>query len=290
VVAAPDRPATQQYVLAILTLAEQTLQGVDVNLDEQVGPIAGEGGVITAYQHAQLMASMALTAQDSAAVVPTVAAVAGAPTAAPTTAPVAGAPTAVPAPAATIVDIGDNTFNQQEISVPVGATVMWMSSGQKPHTVTVDDGSFKSATLKNGDMFTHTFDKPGVYAYYCEFHGSAGGQGMAGVIRVGDAASAQQQAPAQEPAAAPLTVSMKDFAFEAIELKVRVGQSVLWKNDGEKPHSATAVDGSFDTGLYGAGESKTVQFNQAGTFLYFCQLHGSQDGTSGMVGTVIVEP
>ena len=47
-------------VLAILALAQQTIQGVDVNLDEQVGPIPGEGGVLTAYQHSQLMAGMRL--------------------------------------------------------------------------------------------------------------------------------------------------------------------------------------------------------------------------------------
>ncbi|MBC8163745.1 MAG: hypothetical protein H7Z42_21260 [Roseiflexaceae bacterium] len=61
-----------------------------------------------------------------------------------------------------------------------------------------------------------------------------------------------------EPAAAQPTVSIKDSTFELVELRVKGGQSVLWKNDGEKRHSATAGDGSFDTGLFGKGESKTV--------------------------------
>jgi plastocyanin len=112
---------------------------------------------------------------------------------------------------------------------------------------------------------------------------------MSGVIKVGDAAPAQAQPAPAAPVAAQPSVSMKDFAFEPAELRVKIGQSVLWKNDGEKRHSATAVDGSFDTGLFGKGESKTVQFNQAGTFRYFCQLHGAPDGTGGMVATVIVE-
>ena len=85
--------------------------------------------------------------------------------------------------------------------------------------------------------------------------------------KVGDAA---QPAPAPAPAAAQPTVSIKDFAFEPAELRIKAGQSVLWKNDGEKRHSATAVDGSFDTGLFGKGESKSVQFNLPGTFVYFC--------------------
>lgn len=208
--------------------------------------------------------------------------------AAPATAPTA-APPAVSAPF-TMVDIGDNTFNQKEISIPVGGSVMWMSSGQKPHTVTADDGSFTSETLKTGDMYTHVFDKPGIYPYYCKFHGAAGGQGMSGVVKVGDVAQAAPPAPAAAPAAAQPSVSMKDFAFEPAEIHVKVGQSITWKNDGEKRHSASAVDGSFDTGLFGKGESKTVQFNNAGTFRYFCQLHGAPDGSTGMVATVIVDP
>ena len=82
---------------------------------------------------------------------------------------------------------------------------------------------------------------------------------------------------------------MKDFDFDAKEIKVKVGTTVMWKNDGAKKHSATAADGSFDTGLYGSGESKSVTFDKPGTFLYYCQLHGTPDG-NGMAGTVIVEP
>jgi len=47
-------------VLAIVALATQTIQGVDANQDEQIGPVPGEGGVLTAYQHAQLMAAVPL--------------------------------------------------------------------------------------------------------------------------------------------------------------------------------------------------------------------------------------
>ena len=417
VLAAESQDKTQQPVLAVLALAQQTIQGIDINGDEQVGPIPGEGGVLTAYQHAQLMAGITLAPETGtvalapiaapaaeAAAVPTSAAApapaAPAPAAsvgaktvkiaigdnsfepkkltvsvgttivwtnagqrphtvtadngaftsgnmdkgatftftftkagtfpyyceyhggagsqgmaatiivsdgsavkpapAPAAPPAKPAPTAAPAaPAASAnanVEIGDNSFNQKEISVPVGTTVTWMRVGQRPHTVTADDGSFKSDTLKNGDMFTHTFDKPGVYAYYCTFHGAAGGQGMSGVVKVGDAPAVPTAVPAAPtavsaaPAAAALTISMKDFSFDAPEVHVKAGTLVTWKNEGAKRHSATAVDGSFDTGLYGSGESKTVTLDKPGRYTYFCQLHGAQDGKSGMVGTIIVDP
>jgi len=62
--------------------------------------------------------------------------------------------------------------------------VVWSHEGQKPHTVTADDDSFKSDLLKNGATFEHTFGQPGIYLYYCELHGGPAGEGMAGVVQV----------------------------------------------------------------------------------------------------------
>ncbi len=99
-------------------------------------------------------------------------------------------------------------------------------------------------------------------------------------------------APAGGGGSAPsaVIVSMKDFEFDPAAITVPVGATVTWTNDGVQQHSATAVDGSFDTGLYGSGESASVTFDTAGTFAYYCQLHGTPDGTGGMVGTVTVQP
>jgi plastocyanin len=83
---------------------------------------------------------------------------------------------------------------------------------------------------------------------------------------------------------------MLDFEFDAAQVTVPAGTSVTWTNDGQAPHSATAVDGSFDTGLYDGGESESITFDTPGTFAYYCELHGTPDGTGGMVGTLVVEP
>ncbi|MEI2772339.1 MAG: cupredoxin domain-containing protein [Candidatus Competibacter sp.] len=82
------------------------------------------------------------------------------------------------------VDIADNTFSPNKITVPVGATVVWTHKGQKPHTVTADDGAFSSGKLDAGGAFEQTFDKPGTFPYFCEFHGGKGGEGMAATIIV----------------------------------------------------------------------------------------------------------
>jgi plastocyanin/uncharacterized membrane protein YozB (DUF420 family) len=190
--------ATRSDVQRILALAHQTLAGVDLNGDEQIGPVPGEGGVLVAYQHAQLMASIPLLAEAPGAV--------SAPTLAPTVAPTVVAslprtsvptatlslPVPTPSPTAVVrataqtvdVAIRDNSFSPARVKVPVGSTVVWSQTGQRPHTVTADDESFATDVLKNGATFRQTFSSPGSYLYYCELHGGPGGVGMAARIDV----------------------------------------------------------------------------------------------------------
>lgn len=88
--------------------------------------------------------------------------------------------------------------------------------------------------------------------------------------------------------APPVTIEMADFAYQPGDITVPVGTAVTWvNNDGGARHSATAADGSFDTGLFGSGEEATVVFDTPGTYLYYCTLHGSADG-SGMAATITV--
>jgi plastocyanin len=82
------------------------------------------------------------------------------------------------------VKVVDNRFEQREITIPVGTTVVWTMSAQRPHTVTSDEGLFDSGTLQDGDTYSYTFSEAGDYPYYCVFHGGPGGQGMAGVVIV----------------------------------------------------------------------------------------------------------
>ena len=75
-------------------------------------------------------------------------------------------------------------FTPAQLTVKVGTTVVWTSEDNAPHTVTADDGSFDSGNLKKGDSFKFTFTKAGTFPYYCAYHGTAGGGGMAGTITV----------------------------------------------------------------------------------------------------------
>jgi plastocyanin/uncharacterized membrane protein YozB (DUF420 family) len=81
------------------------------------------------------------------------------------------------------VKISNFQFEPKELTVKAGTIVEWTDERGR-HTVEADDGSFKSDTLTAAGQFEHKFDAPGVYPYFCSFHGDKHGKDMAGVITV----------------------------------------------------------------------------------------------------------
>lgn len=113
--------------------------------------------------------------------------------------------TAVSAQQTAGVDVRDNEFVEPDIAVTAGDTVEWTQSGSNPHSVTADDGSFDShpnclpACMGQGDTFSHTFETPGEYRYYCKIHGGPDGQGMSGIVRVQAATQEEPTTTTTEP-------------------------------------------------------------------------------------------
>ncbi len=83
--------------------------------------------------------------------------------------------------------------------------------------------------------------------------------------------------------AADSAVTIAGFAFDPATVTIQVGDSVTWTNQDSAAHTATAGDGSFDTGSIANGASDTVTFDTAGTFAYICSIHPQ------MAGSVVVE-
>ncbi len=69
------------------------------------------------------------------------------------------------------------------------------------------------------------------------------------------------------------TITIKDFSYSSGNLEVPVGARLTWTNRDSAPHSATANDGSWDTGVLSKGKSASLTFASVGTFDYFCTLH-----------------
>ena len=76
-----------------------------------------------------------------------------------------------------------------------------------------------------------------------------------------------------------MKVEIVDFAYSPDPVQVETGGKVIWQNMDSAPHTATADDGSFDTGTLEEGKLKSETFKKAGTYTYFCEIHPTMHGT-----------
>ncbi|HEV7494944.1 cupredoxin domain-containing protein [Baekduia sp.] len=79
---------------------------------------------------------------------------------------------AIPALAATkTVQVKDNKFVANKLTVSKGTTVKWVWKGKAPHNVTVTKGpaKFKSTTQVKGS-FSKKLTKKGTYTILCTIH------------------------------------------------------------------------------------------------------------------------
>ena len=102
--------------------------------------------------------------------------------------------------------------------------------------------------------------------------------------------SSSAATPALQAAAAPaaaVKVTISNFKFDPQQVTVPVGGTVEWVDESGR-HTATADDGSFDSGTLVAGGHFQHKFDKAGTYSYYCVFHGSKGGHD-MAGTVVVK-
>jgi plastocyanin len=75
-----------------------------------------------------------------------------------------------------------------------------------------------------------------------------------------------------------IEVRIARFAFDPARIEILVGDSVTWTNDDLAPHTATAVDGAWDTGALDRGDAGRITFETAGEHPYFCAFHPHMKG------------
>ena len=86
-------------------------------------------------------------------------------------APAADAPAAQPAVATSAVTIDNFSFMPTAIKVKAGTNVTWTNKDEEPHSVVSSEEPMRSPTLAGpNNTFSHTFSKPGTYAYNCGIH------------------------------------------------------------------------------------------------------------------------
>jgi len=91
-----------------------------------------------------------------------------------------------------------------------------------------------------------------------------------------------ETAPSGEAAKAE-KVEIVEFSYEPDPVVVQVGGKVTWQNQDAAPHTATADDGSFDTGTIENGKLGSATFKEPGTFTYHCEIHPTMHGTVEVV-------
>jgi plastocyanin len=73
------------------------------------------------------------------------------------------------------VRISGMRFEPAHITVKPGTTVTWVHESPMPHTINGSADGLGSSTLYNGQTYSHTFAKDGLFNYYCAIHPSMTG-------------------------------------------------------------------------------------------------------------------
>jgi Icc protein len=68
------------------------------------------------------------------------------------------------------VSVDNFSFAPATASVRVGSTITWTNRDDIPHTVVSTERKFKSPVLDTDQQFSHRFDAPGTYEYFCSIH------------------------------------------------------------------------------------------------------------------------
>ncbi len=102
---------------------------------------------------------------------------------------------------------------------------------------------------------------------------------VAGVCETGSDAS--DGSAARAPIAATThQVTIAHFAFDPESLTVAVGDSVVWTNRDDMPHTVTSNDGeTFASAGLDTDDQFSFRFTEAGSYPYFCTIHPVMTGT-----------
>jgi plastocyanin len=198
----------------------------------------------------------------------------------------AAAPALAQAPPTLAADIVDFQYNPKDVTVAVNTAVTFTNHGARPHTVTDRGGTFDTNPIAPGSKGSITFSVPGRYYFFCRINPSKMNGSI--VVTSGAASAPVNRVQATDPAR-----EGDVLRFDPSSLTVSTGSTIVFANVGGKPHTLTADDGSFDSGVVTpgaeggrfAGSNASITLNKAGTFPFHCEVHPqAMKGTLTVVG------
>ncbi len=110
------------------------------------------------------------------------------------------------------------------------------------------------------------------------FTPAAAGTPVAGTPVAAETATATTAETVSSPTTGA-AVMIQDFAFSPASLQIAAGTTVTWTNGDSAAHTATADDGSWDTGSIDGGASASITFDTPGTYTYHCMFHPNMTAT-----------
>jgi plastocyanin len=115
------------------------------------------------------------------------------------------------------------------------------------------------------------------------------GSGGSSTVTSTETQSEEPTAQGEEPTAQgeklerSVKVDISGYAYNPDPVRVEAGGKVIWMNEDSVAHTATADDGSFDTGEIQEGKLKSETFKTPGVYKYHCSIHPQMHGTIEVV-------
>ena len=201
------------------------------------------------------------------------------------------------------VTIGDDFFQPTSVRIATGGTATFRNTGGDEHSAT--SSAFDTGVLGGGASARKTFTTAGTFSFLCIFHSDM--RGTIEVVAPAGGGTTEPEAarptptpaptavpaPTVEPAAqiagaaSAVSVDAADFAFRPATVEVAAGGRVTWTNQGVAPHTVTAKDGSFDSGMLEAGAAFAEVFETPGSYAYLCAFHPEMIATIRVVAPSI---
>jgi plastocyanin len=184
-------------------------------------------------------------------------------------------------------------FSPSTLTIAAGGRVTFLNDDDREHTATATAGAFDTGVLAEGGSAAESFPTAGTFAYLCAIHPEMTGTvTVRATVGTGPPAPASTPPPVATPRPSPTPVpdlhgassqitdaSIADFAFEPSGLEIRAGDTIRWRNDGAAPHTVTAEDGTFDSGLVPTGATFERRFDEVGSYAFVCSFHPAMTGT-----------
>ncbi|WP_259294933.1 cupredoxin family copper-binding protein [Paraburkholderia sp. DHOC27] len=80
-------------------------------------------------------------------------------------------------------------------------------------------------------------------------------------------------------AEAPNTVVIKNFMFSPMDVTVKAGSTVTWKNLDGEPHTVVNDAGLFRSSALDENDSFQYTFDKPGVYKIFCGIHPNMKAT-----------